>query len=215
MFSRGRNFARWLPAKLGYRHGPRIMSFLRQRWVLVRHPHADVRFGRGVYLGPGFSLSMPGTGSFVVGDFVEFRHGFRAEINGSGRVVIGSGSRFTYAVVIQCTTSIEIGERCVFAQAAMLLDGQHRFRDASQPMLDQGYDFHPLRIDEDVAVMSKCTVMSDIGRHAFIGAHAVVTTPIPAYCLAVGAPARVVDYFGPPGGDPRKHGAAVVDPPGA
>ena len=29
---------------------------------------------------------------------------------------------------------------------------------------------------------------------------------IPAYTLAVGAPARVVDYFGPPGQDPRDAG---------
>ena len=33
---------------------------------------------------------------------------------------------------------------------------------------------------------------------AVIGANSVVTRPIPPYCLAVGAPAKVVEYFGPP-----------------
>jgi len=41
-------------------------------------------------------------------------------------------------------------------------------------------------------------VFADIGRHAVIGANSVVSRPIPAYCLAMGAPAKVVEYFGPP-----------------
>jgi len=31
-----------------------------------------------------------------------------------------------------------------------------------------------------------------IGEHAVIGANSVVTSDVPAYCVAVGAPARVV-----------------------
>ena len=71
-------------------------------------------------------------------------------------------------------------------------------------MLEQGLDFKPLRIEDDVAVTSKCTIMADIGKRAFIGAGAVVTRPIPAYTVAVGAPARPIDYFGPPGEEPAE-----------
>src|SRR5919205_819657 len=144
-----RRSLRWLPARLGYERGPLLMSWLRKRWVLLRHPHADVRFGRNVYLGPGFSLHMPENGTFVAGDGVEFRRDFRCEISGSGRVTIGSDTRFTYSVLIQCSTSIDIGERCMFGQTTILLDGQHRFRDLTRPMLDQGFDFTPLRIEDD------------------------------------------------------------------
>ena len=156
------------------------MSSLRQRWVVLRHPQADIRFGRNVYLGPRFSLFIPEDGSFIVGDGVEFRRDFRAEVSGSGRVTIGAGSVFTYSVVVQCTTTIDIGERCMFGQSTMLLDGQHRFRDLSRPMLEQGYDFQPLRIEDDAVITTKCTIMSDVGRRAFVGANAVVTRPIPA-----------------------------------
>jgi acetyltransferase-like isoleucine patch superfamily enzyme len=45
--------------------------------------------------------------------------------------------------------------------------------------------------------LSKCTIVNSIGDGAVIGANSVVTRPIPAYCLAYGAPARVVEYFGP------------------
>jgi acetyltransferase-like isoleucine patch superfamily enzyme len=201
-----RERVRWLPYAIGYRHGPRWMSGLRKRWVLLRHPQANIHFGRDVYLGPGFSLHIPTHGSFIVGDRVEFRRGFRAEVEGTGRISIGSGCHFTYYVLMQCTTSIDIGERCVFAQSAIVVDGQHRFRDLSTPMVEQGYDFTPVRIEDDAAVMSKCTIMANLGTRAFIGANSVVTKPIPAFTLAAGAPARPIEYFGPPGNAPPEPG---------
>lgn len=198
-----RAFLEWLSVWLGYRRGPQVMSWLRQRWVIARHPMADIRFGRGVYLGPRFSLFMPENGSFIVGDGVEFRRDFRAEVSGQGRVTIGRGTRFTYSVLVQCTTTIDIGERCMFGQATILLDGQHRFRDLTRPMLEQGYDFHPIRIEDDAVITTKCTIMADVGTRAFIGANSVVTRPIPPYTVAVGAPARPIEYFGPPGQEPE------------
>lgn len=179
------------------------MSWIRQRWVLLRHPQADIRFGHGVYLGPRFSLFIPGEGSFIVGDGVEFRRDFRAEVYENGRVTIGTGSVFTHSVLIQCTTTIEVGARCMFGQTTILVDGQHRFRDLSRPMLEQGYDFHPLRIEDDAVITTKCTIMADVGRRAFIGANSVVTRTIAPYTVAVGAPARPIDYFGPPGEEPE------------
>jgi acetyltransferase-like isoleucine patch superfamily enzyme len=202
--TRARNFVRWLPQRVGYIYAWRVGSWLRKQWVLVRHPHADIRFGRGVYLGPGFSVFIPGEGGLIVGDGVEFRRDFRAEISGNGRVMIGAGAVFTYSVLVQCSTTIDIGERCQFGQATILLDGQHRFRDITRPMLEQGYDFHPLRIEDDAVITTKCTIMADIGTRAFIGANSVVTKPVPAYTVAIGAPARPIDYFGPPGQEPAE-----------
>jgi acetyltransferase-like isoleucine patch superfamily enzyme len=202
--ARLRTFVRWLPVRIGYGRGPVVMSWLRKRWVQLRHPQAEIRFGRNTYLGPRFSLFIPGEGSFIVGDGVEFRRDFRAEVSGNGRITIGSGSVFTYSVLIQCTTTIEIGRRCMFGQTTILLDGQHRFRDLDKPMLEQGYDFHPLRIEDDAVITTKCTIMADVGTRAFVGANAVVTRAIPPYTVAVGAPARAIDYFGPEGGEPEE-----------
>lgn len=191
---------------IGYRRGPRVMSRLRQRWVVLRHPQAHIRFGRDVYLGPRFSLFIPERGTFIVGDGVEFRRDFRAEVSGEGRITIGSHTRFTYAVLLQCTTTIDIGERCMFGQSTIVVDGQHRFRDLTRPMLEQGYDFTPIRIEDDAVITTKCTIMADVGRRAFVGANSVVTRPLPAYTVAVGAPARPIEYFGPPGDEPEGFG---------
>jgi acetyltransferase-like isoleucine patch superfamily enzyme len=194
---------RWLARDVGYFHGPRVMSELRKRWVQLRNPHVDLRFGHGVYLGPGFSLHAPAGGTFHVGDYVEFRRGFRVELGQADtRVTIGNGSVMTYDVLIQCTTSIDIGERVMFGQATIVVDGNHRFRELDKPMLEQGYDFKPLVIEDDATVTTKCSIIGNLGRRCFIGANSVVVRDIPAYCVAAGVPARPLEYFGPPGQEP-------------
>jgi len=69
-------------------------------------------------------------------------------------------------------------------------------------VLDQGYNFRPVTIGDNAMILSKCTVLADIGEGAVIGANSVVTRPVPAFCLAAGVPARVLEYFGPPDQSP-------------
>lgn len=193
---------RGIAVGLGYYRGPRLMSQLRKWWVILRNPQATIRFEGPVYLGPGFSLHMPHGGTFVVGPGVEFRRRFRAELGRNGRIAIGAGSYLTYDVIISCDTSIEIGERCGLGQCTYVADGSHRYRDLDVPFLAQGYDYRSIKIEDDVQIHSKCTIVNSIGTRSVIGANAVVSRPIPAYCMAAGVPARVIDYFGPPGDAP-------------
>jgi acetyltransferase-like isoleucine patch superfamily enzyme len=171
---------------------------MRRVAVLATHRHCRVEFQGPVHLGRGFQLHIPQRGQLIVGPGVDFRRGFVCEISGDGRVTIGGGSTFTYDVVVQCSTSIDIGEGCVFAQAVLIADGSHRYRDHATPMVGQGYDFRPISIGDRASVMAKATVIADVGEGAFVAANAVVTKPVPPYCLAAGVPARVIDYFGPP-----------------
>jgi acetyltransferase-like isoleucine patch superfamily enzyme len=197
--------------------GPFAMSWLRKRWVMFRNPDAHIEFQGPVYLGPRFSLDMPRGGTFIVGPGVEFRRGFRAELVGpDSRIAIGGGSAFTYDVVIQCGGTIEIGAHCIFAHAATVVDGSHRFRDLNRPMLGQGYDLRHVEIADHVAVMAKATVIASLGERSFVAAGAVVTRPVPPFCLAAGVPARVIDYFGPPGGEPPDFAerSAAIHPAG-
>ena len=177
---------------------PRLgMSGLRKLRVKLLHPDAHIEFGPGTYLGPGFSLFINGPGTFVTGPGVEFRRGFRAEIEGNGRISFGARSVCTYNVLMQCSTAIEVGERCMFGQSTIVVDGQHRFRDLDTPMLEQGYDFSPITIEDDATITSKVSVMADVGKRAFVAANAVVTKPVPAYTVVGGVPAKALDYFGP------------------
>jgi acetyltransferase-like isoleucine patch superfamily enzyme len=211
-FIQGVRKLRRLPVWIGYRKGPRLMSHLRKWWVLFRNPHATIRFEEPVYLGPGFSLHMPYGGTFIVGSAVEFRRRFRAEVGPHGKIVIGAGSYLTYDVIITCDTSIEIGERVGLGQSVYMTDGNHRFRDLERPVLAQGYDYRPVKIGDDATIFSKCTVTNSVGTRSVIGANSMVVKPIPPHCVAGGVPAKVIDYFGPPGSEPEE--LSEVDPAG-
>jgi acetyltransferase-like isoleucine patch superfamily enzyme len=189
---------RKVPWHLRYRTGAQIASTMRRLTVSATHLHCRVEFHGPVRIGPGFVLDIPDNGEFIVGAGVDFRRGFVCEISGSGRVTIGAGSIFTSTALIQCTTSIDIGQRCVFGQATMIADGNHRFRDPDLHLLDQGYDFRPITIGDGAVVTSKCTIVASLGERALVGANSVVNRDVPAYCLAAGVPARVIEYFGPP-----------------
>jgi acetyltransferase-like isoleucine patch superfamily enzyme len=181
-----------------------MASALRRWWTIARNPQATIRFGKGCYLGPGFRLVMPQGGEFIAGHGVEFRRNFHCEVGAGGRVTIGDRSFITYDVVIACSTTIEIGERVGIGNKTCVYDGSHRYRDPDRPLLHQGYDFRPLKIDDDAAIHSLCTVVNSVGRKAVIGANAVVTKPVPAYTVAAGVPARLIDYFGPEGEEPEE-----------
>lgn len=181
-----------------YRHGPRLMSSLRRRWLLLSHPHTDIRFEGPVHLGPRFSLHAPLGGTLVVGAGTQFRRGFHLELGHEARVTIGRDCVFTHDALIQCSTSIDIGDRCNFGQALMIIDGNHRYRDIDVPLLEQGYDFRPIRIGDDATVLTKCTVLADLGRKAVVAANAVVLRPVPDYTVVGGVPARELEYYGPP-----------------
>jgi acetyltransferase-like isoleucine patch superfamily enzyme len=189
------------PWAVRHGYGAKVASDLRRLSVVATHRHCHVEFRGPVRLGPGFMLRIPDRGTLVVGAGVEFRHGFVCEISGDGRVTIGDLSCFTSHALVQCSTSIDIGRRCVFGQSALLVDGAHRFRDPNRPIAEQGYDYRPLRIGDGVMVMAKCTIFAGIGDGTVVGAHSVVSRPLPPRCLSLGAPARPVEFFEGPAVD--------------
>lgn len=186
-----------VPWQLRYRTLPRVSSAARLAALKATHLHADVSFGAHCRLGPGFALEIPEQGTFRVGTAVDFRRDFFCEISGDGKVEIGDLTVFTYGVKIQCSTQITIGKGCTFAESVLLVDGSHRFKEHNKPMQQQGFDFSPITIGDGASIMAKATILADVGERSFVGAGSVVTEPVPPFSLAVGAPARVVEYFGP------------------
>ena len=182
---------------------PWMGSWLRKQWAIFKNPHGHVEFQGPVFLGRGFSLHMPKGGTFIVAPGVEFRRNFRAELGGpDSRIEIGALAAFTHGVIISCDTTIVIGPRVILGQDCYVVDGNHKFRDLDKHFLDQGYEYRSISIGEEAIVHSKVTIVNDIGTRAIIGANAVITKAIPAYCVAGGVPARILEYFGPPGEEP-------------
>jgi acetyltransferase-like isoleucine patch superfamily enzyme len=188
---------RKLPWYVRYDLGGRVASRSRLLVVRATHLHCRVEIQRPVNIGPGFRLEIWDAGTLIVGPGCDFRRGFTCEIAGNGEVIIGRGCVFTSNVLIQCSTSIEIGDRVVVGQSSLIFDGKHRYGDPDKHFNEQGYEFQPFKIGDGAGISDKCTVSAEIGERAMIASQSVVNRPIPAYSLAAGMPARVIKRFGP------------------
>lgn len=186
-----------LKVRLIFTWGPMLASSLRKRWAIFKNPHATVRFGAHVYVGPGFSLHAPFGGTFEAGDGCEFRRGFRCELGGPETVVsLGRQCVLTYDVLFQISTQLRIGDRVMFGQNGAVFDGSHNFKDPSKPMLDQGYTFRPITIGNDVTTLTKVTIVADLGERAVVAANSMVNKDVAPFTIVGGVPAKVIGDYG-------------------
>ena len=112
-----------------------------------------------------------------------------------GRIRIGGGTFLNLGVQVAAVELVEIGEHCMFANGCFVTDGNHRFDDPDKPVTWQGFTSKgPTRIGDNVWCGANVVVTSGvtIGERSVIGANSVVTTDIPPYSIAAGAPAKVL-----------------------
>jgi acetyltransferase-like isoleucine patch superfamily enzyme len=112
-----------------------------------------------------------------------------------GRVRIGRGTFLNIGVMVAALGLVEIGDHCMFANGCFVTDADHRVDDPSRPITWQGFvSKGPTRIGDNVWCGANVVVTSGvtIGERCVIGANSVVTTDIPPFSIAAGAPARVI-----------------------
>jgi virginiamycin A acetyltransferase len=88
-----------------------------------------------------------------------------------------------------------IEDHVLIGPGAVLLAGRHHHRTdrTDVPIKSQGnHDKSPIRIGMGAWIGANATVMADVGRHAIVGAGAVVIEAVPDFAIAVGNPARVI-----------------------
>lgn len=128
-----------------------------------------------------------GKGS-VIGLNVKLSSGFGGLIVVKNRVGI-----FDYTI-IDIHSRLEIGENTLISPFCYITDYDHVLRDKNIPIIKQGYKTFPIKIGKNVWLGAKVIVLKGvtIGDNTIIGAGSVVTHDIPANCVAVGVPARVI-----------------------
>ena len=116
------------------------------------------------------------------------------------RVRIGSGTFLNLGVMVASLELVEIGDHCMFANGCFVSDANHRFDDPIRPVPWQGFTSKgPTRVGDNVWCGANVVITSGvtIGPRCVIGANSVVTSDVPAFSIAAGAPARVlgmIDY---------------------
>lgn len=94
---------------------------------------------------------------------------------------------------IVCHKNIEIGEGSILAPNVLIYDHNHRF-DATCGVYQREFDDGEVIVGKHCWIGAGCIILKDvhIGDNTIIGAGSVVTKNIPARCIAVGSPAKVI-----------------------
>jgi acetyltransferase-like isoleucine patch superfamily enzyme len=111
------------------------------------------------------------------------------------RIRIGSGVFLNLGVMVAALELVEIGDHCMLANGCFITDANHRFEDPDRPVPWQGFTTKgPTRLGDNVWCGANVVVTSGvtIGERCVIGANSVVSTDIPPFSIAAGAPARVL-----------------------
>jgi lipopolysaccharide O-acetyltransferase len=115
-------------------------------------------------------------------------------------LVIGDGVNISGNCVLSAVSSVRLGRDVLLARNVYISDHSHAYEDVTRPVRKQGVrNVLPVAIGDGAWLGQGVVVCPgvSIGRGAVIGAGSVVLHDVPAYSVAVGAPARVVRSFGP------------------
>ena len=109
------------------------------------------------------------------------------------RISIGDHTFINYGSSISAYKQVRIGRHCLLGHHTLIVDrNEHgvEHREVAPPPAQ-------VTIEDHVWIGSRVTILPGviIGHHSVVGAGSVVTRDIPANCLAVGNPARVVRRF--------------------
>lgn len=115
--------------------------------------------------------------------------------NGVGDVHIGSHTFIGVSNVI--IGPVEIADHVMTAQNVVISGMNHSYKDIHTPPTMQKVSTSKISIAENVWVGANSVVTAgvSIGRHTIIGAGSVVTKDLPAYCVAVGNPAKIIKRY--------------------
>ena len=115
------------------------------------------------------------------------------------RLIIGDGCRIGHMNHIACIHEVQIGANVLTADRVFISDHSHGFSDTNVPILQQPLvSKGAVNIGDGTWIgENACVVSCRIGRNCVIGSNAVVLSDIPDYCVAVGAPARIVRRLNP------------------
>lgn len=112
---------------------------------------------------------------------VTFRNGFHILIENEATVLIGHNVFFNNDCSINAMNSIVIGNNCLFGENVKIYDHNHRFRDNTIPISEQGFSVAKIEIGDNCWIGTNVVVLkgAKIGNHCVIAAGTIVDFYVP------------------------------------
>ncbi len=161
--------------------------------------------GQGIVLGRSVKIEHPGCVS--LGDRVhlndhcwlsvltENRETGMPPIALQPQLRIGDGCYIGRFSTLACINKLTLGRDVMISDRVFIGDSAHGFTRTDLPIRDQYLTSKgPVEIGDGTWIGIGVSIMANVkvGRNCVIGAGSVVTSDVPDFCVAVGAPAKVV-----------------------
>ena len=176
----------------------------RIKTMLLYNPQF-LSIGRGTVLFKPMLLVNPCY--MTLGSGVSIRAGARIEAlkTNPARIpslVIGDNTNIEQNVHIICHDRVHIGSNVSITGNCSIVDVTHTYKDIDDP---QKIGARILDEDSYVEIGDGCfigmgtVVLPNVtlGKYVVVGANSVVSTDLPAYCVAAGSPAKVIRKYNP------------------
>lgn len=111
---------------------------------------------------------------------------------------LGSHSAWGVGCVFNCAGGLSIGSNVLIGPHVFIHTANHRFSDTGKLIREQGHVFKRVVISDDVWIGANVTVLPGVklGRGCVVGAGSVVVKDVPAFCVVVGNPAKIIKRRG-------------------
>ncbi len=157
-----------------------------------------IELARGVQIHPGAMLNYRSNFetyaiNIRIGEGTKVMPGARL-VPQQGRIVIGRNCTIQYGCLLYGVGQLEIGDDVRMAAYTVVTPMNHVFTDPNVPIRLQGETATGVLIGSDVWIGAGVKIVDgvSIGDGCVVGAGSVVTTDLPPFSVAVGAPARIV-----------------------
>lgn len=162
--------------------------------VVLRHPH-KIEIGDDVVIDDHCLLDAKGESNrgIRIGSGVFIGRNTILSCK-NGDIEISDGANIGFNCEIFSAARVDVGPRALLAAYCYVIGGDHDWKDAGRPVLDQGRRATGVTVGAGAWLGAGAKVLDGItiGADAIVGAGAVVTADVPASAIVVGVPARVV-----------------------
>jgi acetyltransferase-like isoleucine patch superfamily enzyme len=162
--------------------------------VVLRHPH-KIRIGNNVVIDDQCLLDSKGEHNrgITIGDGVFIGRNTILSCK-DGDIEIASGANIGFNCEIFSASRVLVGERVLMAAYAYIVGGDHDFSDPTKSVLEQKRTSAGVSIGAGSWIGAGAKLLDGVvvGERAIVGAGAVVRENVPAFAVAVGVPARII-----------------------